>query len=248
MNYTDRLISAFKTDTDTYHFVYQTTGGANCACGRPIKNLFIVENHEGHQVTLGSVCIDNYDSLNHVKVEIEQARIKEEQAELATLQEQAIKIAERTNALISAKIFIDRELYMLKFPDTSKLKRHSSKVNKLTRYIKEGTELLAVAEESAKEIFANREKAEAERVAKAAASNHVGEVGERIKLSGKIVRIYRGHNFKVTTLDVDGNTVATFTDIKQDEIGKELTIEAIVKEHKTFRGEKQTVVKNAVVI
>jgi hypothetical protein len=71
-----KLVSAFIHSPSNYVLVAQYTGADNCACGKDIKNIFVV-SHAGHEVKLGSECINNYEGLDHIKVELE---MKHEQA------------------------------------------------------------------------------------------------------------------------------------------------------------------------
>lgn len=87
-NWAQRLASAFRHPVEDYVFVEQSEGESSCACGHPIKNIFIVACN-GHTVQLGSECIENYTELESIQVQVkaaEERRKAEEKAHQEHLQ------------------------------------------------------------------------------------------------------------------------------------------------------------------
>jgi hypothetical protein len=100
-----KLVSAFIHSPASYVLVAQYKGEDNCACGKDIKNIFVV-SCEDHEVKLGSECINNYEGLDHIKVELE---MKHEQAKA---DRKAARVAEKAKleaaALIEKKELISK--------------------------------------------------------------------------------------------------------------------------------------------
>jgi hypothetical protein len=64
-----------------YEYVGNHHGNDRCFCGKPIKNIFLVQHPvSGHTVVLGSECINNYTAFSHIKQAI--AEEKKAQKEL----------------------------------------------------------------------------------------------------------------------------------------------------------------------
>lgn len=121
-----------------------------------------------------------------------------------------------------------------------------------------GTMLIIAREHSAwtdkqrEFVYAAHAKAQAEKAA-AAASRHVGEVGQRLEVTVTAVREavfyrqvawgYRGQEaVYITTLrDSEGNTFVVKSPAFRAQVGETLTIRGTVKEHSEYRGELQTV-------
>ena len=77
-NWQKNLASVFIHPMHEYNFVKFSEGESFCACGHPIKNIYTVACN-GHEVELGSECIENYVELEKVRqqVQAEEERRKE---------------------------------------------------------------------------------------------------------------------------------------------------------------------------
>jgi hypothetical protein len=98
-------------------------------------------------------------------------------------------------------------------------------------------------------------KAKAEQAVVAAASRHVGKVGERVEIAVTVERVakyerpsfsnprYTDTVFIITMRDADGNALVSKTPSFHAEAGEQLTIKATIKEHSEYNGEQQTVLQ-----
>lgn len=103
-------------------------------------------------------------------------------------------------------------------------------------------------------VYTARERAQA-RAEVAAASHHVGTLGERLR--GLVVTVERLHSFTrpafrgfgedvvyiVTMRDAAGNCIVSKSQSFAAQVGERLTIDATVKDHGDFRGQAQTTIE-----
>lgn len=123
MSYEFRLAAAFIHPVAEYELAGGSQGSSSCACGKAIKNIFMVQHPSGHSVELGSECINNYAELEHVRKSVEAkrkadkevARIEEEarlNTEYAALRQEYAALRSRiTNRMAYTRV--DRDLYLI---------------------------------------------------------------------------------------------------------------------------------------
>lgn len=90
-------------------------------------------------------------------------------------------------------------------------------------------------------IFAAEQ--ERRRAAKTSPSNHVGAVGDRIKVEATLTRVVYVPNYDCYShdfVDKNGNVFNWFTSRKIGEVGEAVSVMGTVKNHNEFKGVKQT--------
>lgn len=112
-----------------------------------------------------------------------------------------------------------------------------------------------------KDYIAKREELraewEAERQAKIAAAKHIGEIKQRLQMTGTVEKVislgytqvsyYTEVERFMTKINVDGNVVVYFGNNIANE-GDEITFKATVKEHGEYKDVKQTIVQRVKVL
>ena len=75
-------------------------------------------------------------------------------------------------------------------------------------------------------------------------SLHIGEIGDRLEFSGKIIKVVTGQNFygfwQIVTILCDGNQVVYKGKSYLGEKGDQVELKATIKSHDFFRDQKQT--------
>lgn len=95
--YQKRLMAAFRHPAHEYVFVRHFEEQSFCECGHGIYHNFLIEHPaSGHQLVLGSECINNYSDLEGVRLQV--AAHLEKQKEDAKKAKQAQEEAAAVNA------------------------------------------------------------------------------------------------------------------------------------------------------
>jgi hypothetical protein len=76
--FNQRLAAAFIHPIENYELVGTSEGESACACGHPIRNIYTVACN-GHEVELGSECIETYAGLEGVRQQVQAQREREKE-------------------------------------------------------------------------------------------------------------------------------------------------------------------------
>lgn len=223
-DYLQRLASAFKTDPSTYNFVehfVEEEGCGACACGHPIKDVFIVENDQGHSLPLGCVCITRYDKLDHIHAQVKEyqsrKKVEARQEEIKKLWSELSGHCAAIQEAIELKIFVDRGLFLNRFlPNPDNYTTDHGFIRRLKKELEYTRPRIQELLDAIQEKKARREKWQKARAQENAKSNWIGDLGERVTLSGEVLFQKAGDKmdgdyWMITKIKVGSDLVTTWS-------------------------------------